>query len=367
MKIGITGAEGLLGFHLRARLQALGGHEVRLANRATFATGASLDAFVSGLDALAHFAGMNRGDEHEVEAVNTGLAEALVAAMSRTRSAPTVVFSNSTHVDRDTGYGRGKRRAAEVLGAWAAGCGASFTDLVLPHVFGEFGKPFANSVVSTFCWQLANGETPEIHVDGQLELVHAQAVAERSLSAMQARENGRARMAGEPIKVSELLERLNALQAQYGSQIMPALSDPLTLRLFNTLRSYLFPKHYPVPLRLHTDNRGSLFEAVKTYQGGQAFLSTTRPGITRGNHFHLRKVERFLVVSGDAEICLRKLFSDEIVRFRVGGGAPCYIDMPTFHTHSITNVGATEVVTLFWANEIFDPADPDTYAEAVET
>ncbi|KAA3652436.1 MAG: NAD-dependent epimerase/dehydratase family protein [Proteobacteria bacterium] len=366
MKIGITGAEGLLGFHLRARLQALGGHEVRLANRATFSTEASLDAFVNGLDGLAHFAGMNRGEEHEVEAVNAALAEALVAAMRRTCSAPTVVFSNSTHVDRDTGYGRGKRRAAEVLGAWATDCGVSFTDLVLPHVFGEFGKPFANSVVSTFCWQLANGETPEIHVDGLLELVHAQAVAERCLSAMQSSENGRVRMAGEPIQVSGLLERLNALHAQYGAQIVPALNDPLTLRLFNTLRAYLFPKHYPVPLQLHTDNRGSLFEAVKTHQGGQTFLSTTRPGITRGNHFHLRKVERFLVVSGDAEICLRKLFSDEVVRFRVSGAAPCYIDMPTFHTHSITNVGSTEVVTLFWANEIFDPADPDTYAEAVE-
>ncbi|TVT47074.1 MAG: SDR family oxidoreductase [Denitromonas halophila] len=365
MKIGITGADGLLGFHLRARLHALGGHEVRLANRVTFDADASLDTFVGGLDALVHFAGMNRGDEQEVEAVNSRLAEALVGAMTRTGATPVVVFSNSTHVDRDTGYGRGKRRAAEVLADWAAERSACFTDLVLPHVFGEFGRPFANSVVSTFCHQLAKGEAPEIHVDGQLELVHAQAVAERCLAAVLAGESGRVRMAGEPIKVSALLDRLRELQAQYSAQIMPALPDPLTLRLFNTLRSYLFPAHYPVALTLHTDNRGSLFEAVKTHQGGQTFLSTTRPGITRGNHFHLRKVERFLVVSGEAEICLRKLFSGEVIRFRVSGSAPCYIDMPTFHTHSITNVGEAEVVTLFWANEIFDPADSDTYAEAV--
>lgn len=367
MKIGITGGAGLLGFHLRARLHALGGHEVRLADRSTFVSDASLDAFVSGLDALVHFAGMNRGDEREVEAVNVALAEALSGAMVRTGATPAVVFSNSTHVDRDTGYGRGKRRAAEVFSAWAALRGGRFTDLVLPHVFGEFGRPFANSVVSTFCHQLANGETPEIHVDGQLELVHAQAVAERCLAALEIGESGRIRMVGERIQVSALLEKLRELHEQYRAQVMPALGDALTLRLFNTLRSYLFPRHYPVALALHTDNRGSLFEAVKTRQGGQTFLSSTHPGITRGNHYHLRKVERFLVVSGEAEICLRRLFSDEVIRFRVNGASPCYIDMPTFHTHSISNVGTDEVVTLFWANEIFDPADSDTYAEAVVT
>ena len=118
-------------------------------------------------------------------------------------------------------------------------------------------------------------------------------------------------------------------------------------------------------LDLRSDNRGSLFEAIKSEHGGQVFLSSTVPGATRGNHFHTRKIERFLVVAGEAEIRLRKLFTDSVDTFRVSGARPCFIDMPTFHTHSIQNVGNSEVITLFWANEIYDPANSDTYSEQV--
>lgn len=365
MRIGITGADGLLGYHLRALLHAEGKFEICLANRDTFADSASLDAFVRDLDGLAHFAGMNRGGEAQVERTNVLLAETLVAALERTGASPLVVFANSTHIKRDTGYGRGKRDAAGRLAAWAQARGALLCDLVLPNVFGEFGRPFHNSVVSTFCHQIAVGQIPEIHVDGEIDLVHAQEVARRTIEAMRAGEHGRVRMKGMPIRVSALLERLRGLHRQYMAQVVPDLREQFDLRLFNTLRSYMFPEHYPVPVELRGDARGSLFEAVKTLGGGQTFLSTTHSAAVRGNHFHLRKVERFLVVAGEAEINLRRLFSDEVKTFRVSGSQPCYIDMPTFHTHSITNVGKGDAITLFWANEIFDPADPDTYTEAV--
>ena len=365
MKIGITGADGLLGYHFRALLHSSGGCEPCLAGRQTFADQAALDRFVGGLDGIAHLAGMNRGDEGEVEATNTALAASLVAALERTGSAPIVVYANSTHIERDTGYGRGKRAAAEHLSRWAGASGAKFCDLVLPNVFGEFGRPYYNSVVSTFCHQIAAGETPEIHVDGVIELVHAQDVGRRIQSAIDEGKSGQVRMAGTPIRVSALLERLRSLHGEYVGQVVPDLGDPLDLRLFNTLRSYMFPGHYPVVLNLRSDDRGSLFEAVKALGSGQTFMSSTHPGITRGNHYHLRKLERFLVVAGDAEIRLRRLFSDDVKIFRVSGGCPSYIDMPTFYTHSITNVGEGDTITLFWANEIFDSDDPDTYAEAV--
>ncbi len=365
MNIGITGADGLIGWHLRAFLRVQGGHEVRLATRPTFADPDQLAAFVDGLDAVVHLAGMNRGEEAEVEATNAALAVALVAACERTGATPRLAFSNSIHVDRDTAYSRGKRAAASHLRAWAARSGAPFANLIFPHTFGEFGKPFYNSAVSTFCHQLAHNEPPQIIVDGDLELIHAQEVAARCLFAVEAGENGDSRVQGTPMKVSTLLQRLRRMATSYAAQIVPDLRDPLDVRLFNTLRSYLYPERYPVTLTLHSDNRGTLFEAVKSENGGQIFLSTTRPGITRGNHFHTRKVERFLVASGEAEIQLRKLFSDKVITFRVSGEYPCYIDMPTFHTHSITNVGSSELVTLFWANEIFDPNDSDTYPEPV--
>lgn len=372
MKLGVTGADGLLGFHLRALLHARQDvQEVRLANRDTFRDNASLDQFVLGLDAIVHCAGMNRGEDAEIERVNRRLAEILVAALERNGSLAALVYANSTHQSRDTAYGRGKRQAGELLESWGRSVGASVCNLLLPHVFGEFGKPFYNSAVSTFCHQLANGETPRIDIDGDLELVHAQEVAKFFIEAVTQPSAGGSvvrsvRMSGRPLKVSEMLGRLEALLARYRENVFPDLRDPLDLRLFNTLRSYLFPAQYPRALRLNSDARGELFEAVKADQGGQTFMSTTHPGITRGNHYHLRKVERFLVVGGEAEIRLRRLFSDEIVSFRVSGGQPAFVDMPTFHTHSITNIGSGDLQTLFWTNEIFDPSDADTYAEAVD-
>ncbi len=365
MNIGITGADGLIGWHLRAFLYLKGGFNVRLATRPTFAQPDQLAAFVEGLDAVVHLAGMNRGNETEVEATNVGLAEALIAAFERTGGAPKVAFSNSIQADLDTGYGRGKRSAASHLRAWADRSGAAFASLIFPHVFGEFGKPFYNSVVSTFCHQLAHSESPQIIVDGDLELMHTQDVAARCVSAVETGENEEFRIHGIPMKVSDVLRRLRLMSTCYAAQIVPDLRDQLDMRLFNTLRSYLYPERYPVYLTLHSDSRGALFEALKSENGGQVFLSTTRSGITRGNHFHTRKVERFLVVSGEAEIRLRRIFSDRVNVFEVSGARPCYVDMPTFHTHSITNVGTSELVTLFWANEIFDPNDPDTYPEPV--
>lgn len=370
MKIGITGSDGLLGYHVRACLHSQSGlHEIRLANRATFADETALDRFAGGLDAVIHCAGMNRGGDTEVERANRWLAEALIGALLRTGTTPAVIYANSTHADRNTGYGRGKRAAGELLEAWGKAHGARVGNVVLPHVFGEFGKPFYNSVVSTFCHQLANGDTPRIDIDGDLELVHTQEVARffidwiENPSSAVSREH--LRLNGRKLKVSEMLARLNRLLERYAKGIVPDLRDQFDLRLFNTLRSYLFPSHYPRALELHADSRGELFEAIKADQGGQAFLSSTHPGVTRGNHFHLRKVERFLVVGGEADIRLRKLFSHEVVIFRVSGDRPAFVDIPTFHTHSITNIGSKELHTLFWANEIFDPNNADTYAEAV--
>lgn len=365
MKVGITGIDGLLGWHLRAFLHRTGPHEVRGAGRATFVAPEALGEFVRDLDVVVHLAAMNRGEDAELEAVNQALADALVAAFDRTGSRPHLVFSSSTHVERDTAYGRSKRACTQRFHDWAKRAGASFSNLILPHVFGEFGKPFSNSVVSTFCCQLANRETPKIIVDGALELVHAQQVAQEIARVASDRVGGDFRMSGEPIRTSELLARLEEMSSQYAGQVIPDLRRPLDLRLFNTYRSYLFPGHYPVTVTVHSDERGGLFEAVRSLQSGQMFLSTTKPGITRGGHYHTRKVERFLVTTGEAVIRLRKLFTTETTEFRVSGAKPQYVDMPTFYTHDITNVGKGELVTAFWAHEIFDPDDTDTFAERV--
>ncbi len=355
----------MIGWRLRAFLNGQAGVTVKVANRSTFADPNALDDFVRSCDAIVHLAGMNRGDSVELETVNIRLAEDLVKSCERQKSQAHIIFSSSTHIYKEGSYGRSKRICAEHFRQWAKKSGGEFSNMILPHVFGECGKPFYNSVVSTFCHQLAQGEAPQIIDDSPLELAHAQTVAEIIYDLLLTKKTGDITVEGVPMMVSELLEKLRAMADSYEAHIIPDLRDRLDLALFNTYRSYLFPQAYPRDLQLHEDDRGHLFEAVKNLNGGQSFVSTTKPGITRGNHYHLSKLERFLVVRGRAEICLRRMFKDEIVKFEVSGDRPQYIDIPTLHTHTIANTGDTELLTLFWAHEIYDPSATDTIPEPV--
>jgi UDP-2-acetamido-2,6-beta-L-arabino-hexul-4-ose reductase len=365
LRIGITGAQGFLGWHLRAHLHSRKDVQVLTADRATFSDPDKLNAFVSGVDAIAHIAAVNRAPDTELVEGNIKPAEQLTKACDAAGAKPHILFANSTQRGRDTPYGRAKRVAADHLQAWCLSHSAPFTDLVLPHLFGECGKPFYNSAVSTFCHQVAEGDTPKIIVDVELELLHAQRVSRQIVSLLERTVAGEQRLEGTRITVSAVLAKIQDIARQYGNMVIPPLASSFDLDLFNTYRSYLYPRQYPVKIDLRKDARGELFEAVKSQHGGQCFLSTTRPGITRGNHYHHHKLERFLVVSGEATIRVRKLLTDEMVEFRVSGEQPAYVDMPALHTHNITNTGTGDLLTLFWTHEIFDAASPDTYPEAV--
>ncbi|MDA0667375.1 MAG: NAD-dependent epimerase/dehydratase family protein [Planctomycetota bacterium] len=361
---------GLIGWHARCAYLQEKDISVIPAGRAEFESAESLQAFVAQCDAIVHFAGMNRGEEEEVYRVNLRLAHELIAACKAIQAKPHILFSNSTHSLGASRYGASKRDAADAFGAWAELEGARFTNLILPHVFGEHGRPFYNSVVHTFCAQIAKGEKTEIHVDADLELLHASEVAALALECIR-NTSGPAvdsvQPAGVKMKTSELLEKLQAFDHSYrGERTVPDLRSGLDLCFFNTYRAALYPAGFPVDLTLHSDERGWLFEAVRENNGGQTFLSTTRPGITRGNHFHYHKVERFLVVSGEAVIRIRRLFDDKVEEFHVSGERHQFVDMPTLHTHEITNLGESNLLTLFWSHEIFDPEAPDTVWEKVQ-
>ena len=364
--VGITGGQGFIAWHLRGRIHALNAASALTVGRDAFSDSAMLEDFVQRCDAIVHLAGMNRGADAEVERVNVELCIRLTEACARVHRTPQIIFANSTHSGRDTPYGRAKRRGAEAFAVWAGRSGARFVNLVLPQVFGEGGRPFYNSVVATFCHQLACGETPKLVDDKELELVHAQDVAARILALVTKGGNGDVPVPGRRMMVSELLSRLNRLAETYHSHLIPPLADEFELSLFNTYRAYRFPAAYPAMLDVRLDARGALFEAVRSLHGGQCFFSTTRPGVTRGNHYHLRKFERFVVVGGRAVIRIRRLFSEDIVSYPVSAEHPCYVDMPALHTHNITNVGDGELTTLFWAHEIFDPSHSDTYVEPVQ-
>lgn len=371
MKIVITGAEGLIGWHAAVRAHAANCEagfkgkdrpfDLVLLDHPGFDDDFALNAAITGADAVLHFAGVNRAPDDVVEAANPAIARRLAQACSVTGSCPHIVYANSTHATSDTPYGRSKRIAGEIL----SGIGGRYSDLVLPHIFGEGARPRYNNVTATFIEAVIAGQTPEINPEGRVSLLYAGAAAEAALDAVIEDQTGRLQPVARDTPVSDLFEMLQGFHTDYQANIFPYLADPFTVALFNSYRAALYPDGFPRPLKLNSDERGTLFEAVKGGGGGQTFLSSTKPGVTRGDHFHLGKVERFLVVQGEAVIRIRKVLSDRIWEYRVLGSVPAPVDMPTLHTHSIENTGDTELLTLFWTHDLFDPTNPDTFADKV--
>ncbi len=371
MKVVVTGARGLIGWHASARLHAENcaaafkgdqrPYELVQLGRVELNDPDKLRAALQGADAVLHFAGVNRGSDEEVEQGNISIAETLAQGCNTAQVSPNIVYANSTHAGRDNPYGRSKQAAAEILSAVAG----NFTNLILPHIFGECARPFYNNVTATLITQLIAGEAPTVNPDGRVSLLHAGAAAQLAIDAALAGKSEEMRPAGVDISIPDLLDLLQGFHASYQANVYPDLNDPFHLELFNCYRAATYPSGWPRPLKLNSDARGVLFEAVKGGGGGQTFLSTTELGVTRGDHFHLEKVERFLVVQGDAIIRIRKVLSDDVWEYKVSGDAPAPVDMPTLHTHSIENVGEGPLLTLFWTHDLFDPNAPDTFADKV--
>lgn len=366
MRIGITGADGFLGWHLRCLLHGDTRDTAVPCDQVSFADDHALDNLVVTSDAIVHFAGINRGTADEVLNGNLAITDRLIAALVRSGRAPHVLFASSIQIEHDNPYGQAKRVCAEHLQTWADGCGARFTTVVLPNVFGEFGRPFYNSVVATFCHQLVHGEEPRIVADAPLELIHAQDVVARFVRLAHDGTVGVVRVPGhDSLLVSEILRRLQGLNAPYSSGTFPLLADSFDLQLFNTVRSFRFPNRAQGTFEVHADARGSLWEVARAQGAGQTFVSWAEPGVSRGNHYHRHKVERFAVLSGSGRIRLRRLFTPDVHTYDLSGEAPGYVDMPTFCTHSIENIGSAPLLTLFWSGELFDAGNSDTWSEPV--
>ncbi|GEP33643.1 epimerase [Nocardioides szechwanensis] len=364
MKVVITGGHGFLGWHTACRLRALRGVEARRLGRGEQE---ELHASVAEADVVIHIAGINRAaSDAAVQQGNEDLARELAAAVVAAGRPIRLVYANSIQADLDNPYGVGKAAAASILRQAAGEVGGSLADVLLPNLFGEHGKPHYNSFVATFCRVVADGGTPSVTDDKAVLLLHAQSAAQHLIDAMEGACDVQLRPEGELKRVSEVLSLLRGFHELYERGETPALTDPFLVDLFNTYRSYTFPQMFPMHPQVHSDERGDLVETGRSHGGtGQAFVSTTRPGFTRGDHYHLHKVERFFVVRGEAEISLRRLLHEEVVTFQLGGDRPGFVDMPTLWVHNITNVGDEELVTMFWADQLLDPVRPDQYPEQV--
>jgi UDP-2-acetamido-2,6-beta-L-arabino-hexul-4-ose reductase len=241
--------------------------------------------------------------------------------------------------------------------------------MVIPNVFGPFGMPFYNSVIATFSHQLVNRIEPKIEIDADLSLIYINDLVSEIREIINNRLNKPEYQVKEKaiVKVSNILGKLKYYQKNYlNDGIIPDLGEYFDLCLFNTFRSYLpvdfFPKTYPS----HPDDRGNFVELVKTPNGGQTSFSKTRSSMIRGNHFHIRKVERFMVIKGDAKMRLRRIGTDKVIEYSISGDKPSFVDVPIWFTHNITNTGKKDLYTVFWINELYNPADPDTYYQNVK-
>ena len=367
LSIGITGQNGFIGGHLWKSISLhRDSYELVEFQKSFFDHEEKLDAFVLQCDVIVHLAAMNRhSNEQIIYNTNIQLVKSLVASLHRTESRAHVIMSSSLQEEKHNLYGKSKKEGRKLFLEWENDSDGKFLGLIIPNVFGPFGKPNYNSVVATFCHQVSISEKPEILEDQTVSLIYVGELVDKILNCIEERcSNEKLKIeATSHIKVSGILALLKTFKRKYQDNgEIPLLKSTFELNLFNTYRSYIDIKSYfPVKFIEYKDPRGSFVEIIRLGIGGQVSFSTTVTGITRGNHFHTRKIERFSVIKGKALIKLRKVGTEEVLDFYLDGDEPGYIDMPIWYTHNITNIGEDVLYTIFWINESYNPEDADTY------
>lgn len=366
-KVVVTGANGFVGKNLLAHLNRIENLELQSITRETKPE--EFSEILKDAELIYHLAGVNRPkNEEEFSIGNSGLTAQLLKTIEdlQPEKKPVFVITSSTQAEMDNPYGKSKLDAEELLSKSSDNGFVNAVIYRLPGVFGKWSKPNYNSVISTFCHNVANGKELEIRDPNySFPVVYIDDVIAELLTWMSAKDIEkltRAKVRTEfEVSLGFLAETISSFPKNRENLRAPKVGDTLTKYLYSTYLSYLPKDKFSYPMKLNVDNRGDLFEWIKSEDFGQIFVSTTKPGITRGNHFHHTKTEKFLVIRGEAIIRFRKIDGTEIIEYPVNGKVPTVVDIPTGYTHNITNVGEEELITLFWANEIFDHDRPDTY------
>lgn len=373
MKVLVTGSAGFIGKNLCSDLQLRDDVELL-----TFSRSESIDSLptlVLDADFIFHLAGANRpADESDFAKENIGLTERIISVLRSANKKTPLLITSSTQADLDNPYGKSKLAAENTVLNWHQESNAPVYVYRLPGIFGKWCKPNYNSVVATFCYNIANNLPIEISDPSRvITLAYIDDVVNdftqylESTSAAPNHTKHQSVSRTFDISLGELGDRIQALHDIRTSLVVPNLEDLLNKFLYATYISYLSTDDFSYGLKKNSDDRGWLAEFVKSKQFGQVFISKTRPGFTRGEHWHKTKIEKFLVVEGTAEITFRNMIdSQDVIRYEVSGDEMTVLDIPTGYVHAIKNIGDTDLVTIFWANEILDKEQPDTFYEKVE-
>jgi UDP-2-acetamido-2,6-beta-L-arabino-hexul-4-ose reductase len=376
MNVLVTGSNGFVGKNLVMWLARL--PQVRVLGFDQENTPEELLEALVEAELVYHLAGVNRPQsEDEFRTGNVDLSAEVCAGLLALGKATPLVLSSSIQAALENPYGVSKRQAEEVIARYAEATGARCVIFRLKNVFGKWCRPNYNSVVATFCYNIAHDLPVTISDPArELELVHVDDVVEAFLAEIGDQGAGVRSQESEvshkevapsyKVTLGQLAELIRSFRESRQSLLLPDFSDALNRKLYGTFLSYLEPDDFAYDLTKRTDSRGSLAEFVKSEPLGQIFVSRTKPGITRGNHYHHTKTEKFLVLEGEAIIRFRHIRGGDVIEYRVCGEDFRVVDIPTGYTHAIENVGTGQLVTLFWASEVFDPSRPDTYGMAVQ-
>ena len=369
-KIGITGHNGFLGNFIKNIIKyKLKDFQIVDFERIFFQDEFAMSNFVNNCDVIIHLAGLNRHNkQEEILKTNIQLAKTLSMSLVSNNFKGTLIYSSSVQIYMDSHYGKSKKKAGEIFADAASDAQFSFFNLVLPNIFDPFGKPNYNSFISTFSHEIIHGKAPKIINDEQVPLIYVESAVNHILNQIDKAGIHKIDIPQETEKkVSEVLDQLKNFYNTYIKRgNFPMLENNFDIQLFNTFRSALdYSKYFPKPHKLNLDERGHFSELIRNNSQGQISYSVTKPGITRGNHFHSRKIERFSIIQGEALLKMRKIGTDEQYDYELSGEAPSYVDIPIWTTHNITNTGKKDLVTIFWINEHFNSEDTDVYYEKV--
>ena len=383
MNILVTGANGFVGRNLvsqleniasgKARNYAIAGEELHVLCYDVDSDPAALEEYCRRADFVFNLAGVNRPeDPSEFMKGNFGFASLLLDTLKKCGNSCPVMISSSTQAALDNPYGESKRAGEELLFEYGRETGAKVLVYRFPNVFGKWCRPNYNSAVATFCNNIANGLPIRVNDPSVvMHLVYIDDVVDELIGALSGDEHRAGAFCEVPvvheITLGGIVDLLYSFRDMQQDLEVPDLGDAFTKKLYSTYLSYLPKEKFCYPLKMNVDNRGSFTEIIRTPDRGQFSVNISKPGITKGEHWHHTKNEKFVVVSGHGLVQLRKIGTDEVINFEVSGEKMEVVEMIPGYTHNIINLSDTEdLVTFMWANEAFNPERPDTYFEPVE-
>ncbi|NCC07945.1 MAG: SDR family oxidoreductase [Clostridia bacterium] len=365
----ITGANGFVGKNLVAQLKNEGYDNLLCFDIDT--PKALLAEYAAKAKFVFHLAGVNRPkDPSEFYTGNRGFTEELLHLLVQNGNKAPVLMTSSIQAELDNDYGKSKREGEDLIFAHERETGAPALVFRMPNLFGKWCRPSYNSVVATFCHNIANDLPIEIRDPAYtVPLVYIDDVVKSFIDAMDGKAMRDCSIPGfchlgcevYDESLGHIAELINGFKNSREILSVPDMGDGFTSKLYSTYLSYIPEDKFSYPLDMHCDDRGSFTEFIRTNGQGQVSVNISKPHIVKGNHWHNSKNEKFLVVKGDGVIRFRKLNTDKVIEYKVSGDKLEVVDIPTGYTHNIENIGETDMVTVMWANEPFDPEKPDTY------